>query len=128
MKKFAAILLFSIYTVSVTELYELLKVNVLVEHYSETTKHDGPISFADFLIMHYLTDDGNNKDNERDHQLPFKSAASYLANGTSVVVLQKQEEFVLKPVDKENKKFGTHPNPSIPSSFYNSVWNPPRLV
>ena len=46
--------------------------------------------------MHYLTDDGNNKDNERDHQLPFKSAASYLANNISAVVLQKQEELVLK--------------------------------
>jgi len=127
-KKFAAILLFSIYSTSVTELYELLKINVLVEHYSETTKHDGPVSFIDFLSMHYLTDDGNNKDNDRDHQLPFKSAASYLANNISVGVLQKQEEFVLKPVSSENKIFYNHSDPFIPSHFYNSVWNPPRLA
>jgi len=114
--------------VSVTELYELLKINVLVEHYSETTKHDGPVSFTDFLIMHYLTDDGNNKDNDRDHQLPFKSAANYLANNISMVVLQKQEEFVLKPAGSENTKFYSHSDPSVPSHFYNSVWNPPKLA
>jgi len=127
-KKFIAILLFSIYCTSATELYELLKLNVLVEHYSETTKHDGPVSFTDFLIMHYLTDDGNNKDNDRDHQLPFKSTASYLANNISTVVLQKQEEFILKPLSSQNKKFYIHSDPSIPSQCYNSVWNPPRLV
>jgi hypothetical protein len=114
--------------VSVTELYELLKINVLVEHYSETIKNDGAVSFVDFLIMHYLTDDGNNKDNERDHQLPFKSAASYLANSVSVFVLQRQEEFVLKPVINENKKFYNHSDPSLPSHFYNAVWNPPKSI
>jgi hypothetical protein len=127
-KKFAAILFFSIYTISITGLYELLKINVLVEHYSETTKHDGPVSFTDFLIMHYLTDDGNNKDNDRDHQLPFKSTANCLANTISIVVLQKQEEGILKPASIENKKFYNHPDPFIPSNFYNSVWNPPKLV
>jgi len=72
-KKVAALFLLSIYLFSAIQLSELLKINVLLAHYHETEQHEPKISFFDFLVMHYVTDDGNSKDNDRDSQLPYKS-------------------------------------------------------
>ena len=46
---------------------------MLIQHFYETQKNDNNITFFHFLVMHYITDDLNDKDNNRDQQLPFKS-------------------------------------------------------
>ncbi|MGC4101097.1 hypothetical protein [Ferruginibacter sp.] len=127
MRKAAAILLFSIYLVSTAELYELLKVDVLLEHYKETKARQGNISFVDFLVMHYVTDDGNKNDNDRDEQLPFKSATSVAAAASAPFILQRTEEFTLKPFIEQQDKLYCYSNPAILSHYYGAVWNPPRL-
>ncbi|MBK9801152.1 MAG: hypothetical protein IPP56_16000 [Bacteroidetes bacterium] len=76
MKKVAGLFLLSIYLLFATDLKELLKVNKLVLHYSETKEINNSISFFHFLEMHYVTDDANTTDNEQDKQLPFKSPDS----------------------------------------------------
>jgi len=113
---------------SATELYELLKINVLLDHYQETVANDGPISFFDFLIMHYVTDDGNTKDNERDSQLPFKSRSSIIASNSTIVILERSAETVLTPIAADKRNFHTYTNPFIESNFCDRVWNPPRIT
>jgi len=112
---------------SATSLYELLKVDVLLEHYAETKKHDGPISFLDFLVMHYITDDGNSKDNDRDEQLPFKSHNNFIASNSFTILLNKAEEPALTPIVADKRDFPGYKNPFITSMYSNTVWNPPRF-
>jgi len=112
---------------SATQLYELLKINVLLEHYEETKKHDGPVSFVHFLVMHYITDDGNNKDDDRDSQLPFKSHAGFIANNSSIVILNKSGEVSLTPIGADKRVFGNYNDPFIISNFCDRVWNPPKV-
>lgn len=126
MKKFTAIFLLSVYMLSATEFGELLKLNVLLQHYAETEKHDGPMSFLHFLAMHYITDDGNNNDNDRDAQLPFKSTA-VVAHSSITFVLNFQTATATVPALVLKKDFPAYNDPNIPSTFSRSVWNPPRV-
>jgi hypothetical protein len=103
-----------------------MKVNTLLEHFGETRKHDGDISFTRFLIMHYLTDDGNTKDDERDQQLPFKSASGYIAGTLPVFIIECQQEFIAAPVMQKDNQFYIQYDSPVSSNFYNLVWNPPK--
>lgn len=128
MKKAATIFLLSVYLLSATQLYELLKVNVLIEHFYETrqAEHRG-VSFLEFLVMHYITDDGNNKDNDRDSQLPFKSHGSLVANSISTFILNKAEAIVPVHVMAGKADFRNYCDPFVTSNFCSQVWNPPRI-
>jgi hypothetical protein len=50
----------------------MLRVPVLLEHFSEHKKLTGDISFWQFLVMHYKTNVSHDAD---DNQLPFKDPA-----------------------------------------------------
>lgn len=73
----------SIYLLYTTGFDELLKINTLFEHFYETRQNDQTITFAQFLLMHYVTDDHNDRDNDRDRQLPFKSTDTH-TSGNSI--------------------------------------------
>jgi hypothetical protein len=83
-KKLTAILFLFIYLFSATEFAELFKINMLVKHFYETNKTGKQVDFLGFLVMHYVTDDLNDKDNDRDEQLPFKSPENYVLTSTSL--------------------------------------------
>ena len=74
MKKLLAILFVTLYLVSTTELSQVLKFPVLVEHYYEHLERNHQILVVDFLVNHYnrhLEDHPENSDYERDKKLPF---------------------------------------------------------
>ncbi len=70
MKKYLAIVLLSLYLCSTTELYQFLKVPVLIEHFIEHKADNPEMSFYGFLKLHY---DHHVKDADwkTDQQLPF---------------------------------------------------------
>jgi hypothetical protein len=51
---------------------QLCKVPVLFEHFYEHQQRDPGISIGRFMAMHYLGEDDNDDDTDRDMQLPFK--------------------------------------------------------
>ena len=111
---------------SATGLYELFKINVLIEHFRETRLNDKSVSFTRFLIMHYVTDDGNDKDNDRDGQLPFKSH-SVAVNSSPIFVLTLSEVCVEIRSKEFKKDYNKYRNPILNSSFCDLVWNPPQI-
>lgn len=79
--------------------------------------------------MHYLTDDLNDKDNDRDMQLPFKSAGTarvlnnvpaYLSGQYSPSVLQL---FVID----ERDPYLSLKDIFIITDFQSLVWHPPNF-
>ena len=127
MKKISAIFLLSVYLLSATQLSELLKVNILIAHYQETELKNGPVAFLDFLVMHYITDDGTTQDDDRDEQLPFKSHSSLVANGFSSFIINRNVEILLVSPVADAKDFNDYCNPFISSIYAQQVWNPPRI-
>ncbi|WP_449388236.1 hypothetical protein [Chryseobacterium lineare] len=125
MKKLISILLLSLYLVSTTELYQLLKLPVLIEHYIEHKNLSPEMSFTAFLKVHY---DHPVKDNdyETDQKLPFVSHASLFS---VVFTVNPSLDFYVK-----EKVYHTL---EIKKTFYksvlynkeivNSIWEPPRF-
>jgi hypothetical protein len=126
-KKITAILFLSIYLFYTTGLHELLKINVLIEHFHETQKNDRALTFYHFLVMHYITDDLNDKDNDRDKQLPFKSTETFISNSTvlytpdlSIQPLTAQYFTINKTVKLIVRDL------FIVTDFNSPVWHPPK--
>lgn len=111
---------------SATELHELFRINLLIAHFNETKANDKSISFTDFLVEHYITDDGNKKDDERDRQLPFKSH-NLVAGTPSIFTLEQPETFVPASCRIVKKDFNNYRNPLFKSNFRDIVWNPPKV-
>ena len=102
-------------------------MNVVMEHYHETVQTNGYISFVQFLEMHYITDDNNTKDNNRDVQLPFKS--------TNTTVSSNSFQFVTNQISTVNFNASINKEkeylPTVPSFFCSNyqamVWHPPQI-
>ena len=56
---------------------QLLKLPVLCQHYNEHKETNKNLDVLDFLAMHYLGDDLNDNDHDKDMQLPFKNISGY---------------------------------------------------
>ncbi len=99
---------------------------VLVQHFIEHREVNNDITFWQFLNMHYLKDDVNNADHDKDMQLPFKAHDNCVASISSVY-LPTQKICITKPVQVvENKHFKT-PEPFLLSTFLSNIWQPPRI-
>jgi hypothetical protein len=124
----AAVILLLVYSFSAIQLSELVKLKALVHHYYETRQNDDPnISFFEFMVMHYVTDDGNSKDNDRDSELPFKSNHNIVANSATTFILNRFEVILRTPVAAAKEDRFNYDTPFLSSNFYDLVWNPPRL-
>lgn len=80
MKKRAAYIFLAIYLIGATELHQLLKMPLLLEHYKEHKLDNGNLSLISFIYQHYVGDDGNANDDQKDQNLPFKSAHFQMQN------------------------------------------------
>ena len=127
MKKHFAIFLLSIYLFSATDVKELLKINVVISHYGEHQKKDMSITFFRFLLMHYVTDDNNSKDNDRDRQLPFKSAGTLAANNSTVSVTSPIASVVFQSDASIDNNFLIVDDFFIITSYHAIVWHPPQF-
>lgn len=125
MKKLIAILLLSLYLVSTTELYQFLKMPVLIEHYLEHKGENPKITLVSFIKMHY-DNPVKDADYKTDQQLPFISHGCHL-----IVVFTLASPFTLHfpknilQVIQSKKSF-------YKSNFYNleilnSIWQPPKF-
>lgn len=112
-----------------TEIGQLLKLPVLIQHFTEHHDHDDAleISFADFIDFHYNNDKQHSDTDEHDnHQnLPFKTINT---NVNTILAFESQTEFSFR---KPNIIF---PNRTVPfsrvfyiSNVFASIWLPPKL-
>lgn len=127
-KKASAILFLTIYLLSANGINELLKVNVLIQHFYETKKEDSSVTFFHFLFMHYITDDLNDNDNSRDKQLPFKSAEACVAN--SPVLYMPGKNFQLLPsyaYPLNTRNFVIKKDSFVLPGYHAFIWHPPKL-
>lgn len=128
MKKVVALAFLSIYLLSTTELYQLLKVPSLFEHYLEHKTKDQNISFADFVYMHYSQENDNDGDKQDDMKLPFKSHSCSIFS-MSFVPLTAQQNITFHTVQEFNKRKLTTNfyTLSISSSHLLAIWQPPKI-
>lgn len=62
-----------------SSLGELLKLPKLLSHFTEHQTQDKRIDIFDFISMHYLGNDLNDNDQDKDMQLPFKKINTHFS-------------------------------------------------
>ena len=125
MNKKAAYIFLAIYLLGATELSQLLKIPLLIEHYTEHKLDNGNLSLLSFMYMHYVGDDGDSTDEQKDQNLPFKSAHFQMQN-TVVFSLFKYE----LPKIFVNMNCSVWPvmqSNSLSSIALGSLFRPPRV-
>jgi hypothetical protein len=112
-----------------TELYQLLKLPFLVEHFMEHKEQNKEITLMDFLYLHYAHGDVKDADYEEDMKLPFKSHSNsvttsivdVVANTVLKIVIHPKPNFVpLKVIIISEEAF-------FASSYHSNIWQPPKF-
>lgn len=124
MKKYLSILFLSVYLLSITQLGELIKLPLLVEHYLEHKQQNSNLTILNFLRIHYQAQHVFDADYDKDMKLPFKSHT----NISSVVFYPLIQEY--KTIQKVNFKYKKEIlytySFSYSSISLSSIWQPPR--
>ncbi|MBL7891120.1 MAG: hypothetical protein JNL63_00710 [Bacteroidia bacterium] len=126
MKKFFIIALLSVYFVSITELNQLTKLPLLVQHFAEHKGKDNDISLWQFLAMHYTQSDDHDGDREKDMKLPFKSHESCVNAGTLAFIPSGFENPSTKLIDIPNKAWSIYIEQFLSAAYLSSIWQPPK--
>lgn len=127
MKKLISILFLSLYLVSTTELYQLLKIPTLVEHYLEHKKFNPDMPFEAFIKTHY---DHPVKDGDygTDQRLPFIIHSAPLALVFTVNPGISIETVKINFAQLKPNKIPSKDEDFCFKGFVSSVWEPPKSL
>lgn len=102
MKRTIVLSFLLIYLLSITEMHQLLKLPVLVEHFSEHQKKDKTITFWSFLCLHYTLETIIDKDFDKDSKLPFKNLDT--CNSSNHITLLPDLKFCFNTISFTSEK------------------------
>ena len=125
MKKWFTIMILSMYLCSTTELYQFLKVPILIEHYFEHKSENPDITLLGFLKMHY-DHPVKDADWQTDQKLPFITHHEH-----PIIVFTLNHPFRLEI--KETKilisspKISAYNDAVLDWDIINSIWQPPKF-
>jgi hypothetical protein len=128
LKKWIAILFLSSYLLTATELNELFKLPLLVEHFVQHNEGNKQLNFWEFLCDHYSTDSIKDTDFDEDMKLPFKSQSNFEKNNTInsfcfelAIQINNLPSFKAKDFVIISEQFNK-------SSSINYIWQPPKFL
>jgi hypothetical protein len=126
MRQQAAILFLILHFFASTELHQLVRMPVLLTHFSEHKASTSSLSFFEFLSLHY-GDVTNTHESQNAHdQLPFKSNCEVSLHALWVTIVSTQEiPDTQTPVNQSNKT--VLPSFVLPCNDGNNIWQPPKV-
>ncbi len=116
----------SVYLLSTTELYQLVKLPVLVEHFVEHKQENQNITLWDFLCMHYAHGIVKDADYEKDMKLPFKTHDYSVGFTFPAFTPQNMSTVIAKPIRKVPTRFPVYKEAWKASSYLSTIWQPPK--
>ncbi|HPZ87673.1 MAG TPA: hypothetical protein PLQ32_06195 [Flavihumibacter sp.] len=110
-----------------TELHQVLKMPVLVNHFLEHRAENPHISFLFYLKEHYHKHTIMDNDEQRDRQLPFNSHDCMSASAQ--VCMEEPAAFLL-PVPEEtiDRQYNITPDCFLLNNHAHSIFQPPKTV
>lgn len=104
---------------------QLLKLPVLCQHYNEHKETNKNLDVLDFLAMHYLGDDLNDNDHDKDMQLPFKGMDNHTLN-LIMTPFTEAADIIFFSLQNDRQKVNTKKHlHSI--SLYTTLLRPPSM-
>ena len=129
MRRVLTILFLSVYLISTTELGQLLKFPMLVEHYFEHKEKNPQINVMEFLALHYegnhLENHPHDEDYEHDQQLPFIVHIDVLSVSFVLTPPFSFEIETRKLVGKEPKALPLD-DAFSDNNYLSAIWQPPK--
>jgi hypothetical protein len=117
------ILCFSAIIMAGTELHQLFKLPVLVQHFKEHQQEDKDISLVKFIIMHYFSGSPRDKDYDRDMQLPFKTAD---CTALVSIAVPPQSITAVRPEFSIEHSYPLVKNNTLLARHLADIWQPPK--
>lgn len=119
-----------IYIFAATELHQLFRLPLLVQHYLEHISDDKSMSIADFFEMHYAHGIVYDDDYEDDMKLPFKTHETI--NHINAQVLVEPIKLNLEDISFQgafsNEILISYAQPFIQNPVLNAIWQPPKHI
>ncbi len=128
MRQIIALSLLFLYLFTSTEISELLKFPILVQHYKEHQQEHPEITFANFVNQHYTQGDVNDVDRDQDLKLPYKSIDFTHATSFTVLPTITSLEFNEVIAFELLKAPTNYYNIVFSSDNFSSIWQPPKIV
>jgi hypothetical protein len=122
MSRILAISFLVLYINSNTEFHEMLRLPILLEHYSQHKQKASDISFWDFLVMHYKSNVTHDSD---DNQLPFKDPGHSFTSPTLALLIHKivlRETITLTKTD-----YSCSYSETFNASHFSDIFQPPKI-
>lgn len=130
MRNMLSIFFLSLYVFSTTELFQLLKLPVLIEHYLEHKALDGTLSISEFMTIHYaedhLANHPHDDDYDQDKRLPFMATSltlNFVFVSPTIYFLESikvDQEIPDIKIPYQNDRLAV-------STFLSTIWQPPRI-
>ena len=124
MRKYLAIL-FICLSATTTELPELLKMPLLLQHYYMHLSEGRSDNFLGFLNEHYIHGDGDEQDRSQDEELPFKNI--HVEHLTSTYILDHTPGIKAPEYNISQKPF-ISANSFVKSNLLDGIFRPPRIA
>jgi len=122
LKRVAAIGLLFFYLISFTEFSEVLRLPLLLEHYTEHKSKVNDLSFWEFLVMHYETDVAHD---DTDMSLPFKGFDHSCF--AQILVLPVQKIALTEHIEKTSVSYTFFYLLHEPQLLAGDIFQPPKL-
>lgn len=110
-----------------SELLELVKLPVLVEHFKEHQQWDPSLSIVGFLYMHYFQDDNAYGDQQRDMEMPFKTALHSATSFVWFIIPSPDNTIVSKVIYQKLDQTPIINDVDYSVQYLSSIWQPPRF-
>lgn len=122
MKRIGALGLLFFYLVSFTEFSEVLRLPLLVQHYTEHRDKVTDLSFMEFLTMHYKTDVAHD---DQDMSLPFKHCDHSCFS--QILVLPVQKIVLTENTENTTQSYTSFYLLHEPQLLAGDIFQPPKL-
>lgn len=123
MKQATAIFFLLIYLSAATELHQLVRLPVLIEHFKEHKNLNGSLGLLDFIVLHYVNSEHANAEDQ--HELPFNSN-DCIAVALSLVILPDISSEPPANAVSDIQAPMLYPDLVFASCIHFSIWQPPR--
>lgn len=104
---------------------QLLKLPLLVEHFTEHKRQNSHLSVWQFLCMHYANDNEQYADHDKDMKLPFKTHTETV-NLLLFFHTVPRLSFTPHLVHVVGAQFTIPSKQSLLNAYAASIWQPPR--
>ena len=107
---------------------EFMKIPSMIQHYLEHEREDHPdLTFAAFLVEHYVSNHSDESTGHCDEKLPFKHCNDCCTHTASFSSFVMPDGLISPGSEFSEHTYQLSTDADIPAGYLNGIWQPPRI-